>query len=140
MLCLVKLLASFSPLYFIPRIHLDGLFVLLQRIGMGHSFPWFWDSVLCIGVILHGICDSKPEFNFFLFPISSIRGWEARLSFAYLLAGYCSHLSGLALAPYRAFYAMAAIGFISFVFRILERRNRERGEAYHSSRKHSHRH
>ncbi|KAM7463693.1 hypothetical protein LguiA_031814 [Lonicera macranthoides] len=112
----------------------------LQRIGMGHSFPWFWDSILCIGVILHGICDSKPEFNFFLFPISSIRGWEARLSFAYLVAGYCSYLSGLALAPYRAFYAMAAIGFISFVFRILERRNRERGEAYHSSRKHSHRH
>jgi hypothetical protein len=112
----------------------------VQRISIVHSVPWFWDSVLCIGVILHGICDSKPEYNFFLFKITSIGGYEARLSFAYFVAGYWSYISALALAPYRAFYGMATVGFISFVFRILERRNRERGEAYHSSRKHSHRH
>ncbi|KAK2985383.1 hypothetical protein RJ640_029340 [Escallonia rubra] len=128
-------------LHFLATVmFVPSLVACLQRIGAGQNFPWLLDSALCIGVILHGICDSKPEFNFFLFPLSGIPGWEARLSFAYLLAGYCSFLFGLALAPYRVFYAMAAIGVISFVFRVIERRNRERGEAYHSSRKHSHRH
>ncbi|KAA8548186.1 hypothetical protein F0562_004553 [Nyssa sinensis] len=63
-----------------------------------------------------------------------------RLSFGYLLAGYYSFLSGLALAPYRGFYAMAAIGVISFAFRIIQRRNREKGEPRANIRKHSHRH
>ncbi|KAK3019412.1 hypothetical protein RJ639_004662, partial [Escallonia herrerae] len=128
-------------LHFLATVmFVPSLVAWLQRIGTGQNFPWLLDSALCIGVILHGICDSKPEFNFFLFPLSGIPGWEARLSFAYLLGGYCSFLFGLALAPYRVFYAMAAIGVVSFVFRVIERRNRERGEAYHSSRKHSHRH
>uniref|UniRef100_A0A5B6ZGY5 Uncharacterized protein n=1 Tax=Davidia involucrata TaxID=16924 RepID=A0A5B6ZGY5_DAVIN len=117
-----------------------SLVAWLQRIGMSQSFPWFVDSALCIGVILHVICDSKPEFNFFLFPFPGIPAWEIRLSSAYLLAGYYSFLSGLALAPCRAFYAMAAIGIISFAFRIIQRRNREKGEARFSSRKHYHRH
>ncbi|KAI3474959.1 hypothetical protein Pfo_030270 [Paulownia fortunei] len=124
-----------AALMFVP-----SLVAWLQRIGIGQSFPWFWDSVLCTGVVLHGICDSKPEFNFYLFPIPGIPLWEIRLSFAYLLAGYFSYLSALALAPYRAFYAMAAIGIVSFTFRIIQRRNRKKGEKYHRSRKHSHRH
>ncbi|KAF7130134.1 hypothetical protein RHSIM_Rhsim10G0011500 [Rhododendron simsii] len=120
-----------AALMFVP-----SLVAWLQRIGTSYSFPWF-DSSLCIGVILHGVCDSKPEFNFF-FPS---RGREITLSFVYLLAGYYSYLSGLALAPYQAFYAMAAIGVISFIFRIIQKRNREKGETYFSSsRKHSHRH
>ncbi|KAI8533503.1 hypothetical protein RHMOL_Rhmol10G0016100 [Rhododendron molle] len=120
-----------AALMFVP-----SLVAWLQRIGTSYSFPWF-DSSLCIGVILHGVCDSKPEYNFF-FPS---RGREVTLSFVYLLAGYYSYLSGLALAPYQAFYAMAAIGVISFIFRIIQKRNREKGEAYFSSsRKHSHRH
>ncbi|CAK7328232.1 unnamed protein product [Dovyalis caffra] len=85
----------------------------LQRIGMGHSFPWFLDSVLCIGIILHGNFNPKPEFNsLFLFP--KIFGKEVRLDFIYLLAGYYSYLAGLGLVPYRVFYAMATIGFISW--------------------------
>ncbi|GFY87274.1 hypothetical protein Acr_05g0009130 [Actinidia rufa] len=107
--------------------------------GMSQSFPWFVDSALCIGVIFHGICDSKPEFNFFLFPFLGIPGLEVKLSFAYLLAGYYSYLSALALAPYQAFYAMAAIGFISLAFRIIQRQYRKKGEAYFRTRKHSHR-
>lgn len=108
--------------------------------GISQSLPWFVDSVLCVGVLLHGICDSKPEFNFFLFPLPGIRGWEINLSFAYLLAGYFSFISGLALAPYRTFYPMAAIGFISCAFRIIEKKSREKGEMYHRHRKHSHKH
>ncbi|KAI3706527.1 hypothetical protein L6452_24330 [Arctium lappa] len=107
----------------------------LERLSMGHNFPWLLDSVLCMGVILHGICDSKPEFNVF-FQIPGMRGYEIRQGLVYLLAGYCCYLSGLDLAPYKAFYAMAAVGIVSFVFRIIERRN----QPYYSSRKHSHRH
>ncbi|KAJ6302131.1 hypothetical protein OIU77_016261 [Salix suchowensis] len=99
----------------------------LQRIGMGHSLPWFLDSALCIGVILHGILNSKPEFiSMFSFP--EICGKEVRLDFIYLLAGYYSYVAGLGLVPYRVFYAMAAIGFISCALRILYRRSREKGE------------
>nr|GLL18614.1 uncharacterized protein LOC109180424 isoform X1 [Ipomoea trifida] len=130
-LLILHLLAT---LMFIP-----SLVAWLQRIGVGQSFPWFLDSILCIGVLLHGICDSRPEFNFF-FPFPGIQGWEIKLSLAYLLAGHASCLCGLALAPYGTFYAMASIGVISFAFRIIQRRNREKGETYYRSRKHSHRH
>ncbi|KAH7847529.1 hypothetical protein Vadar_027217 [Vaccinium darrowii] len=112
-----------AALMFVP-----SLVAWLQRIGTGYCFPWF-DSSLCIGVILHGISDSEPEFNFFFSPFW---GREVKLSSVYLLSGYYTYLSGLALAPYRAFYAMAAIGVISFAFRIIQKRNRVR--------KHSHRH
>lgn len=117
-----------------------GRSLWLQRLGVGLNFPWFLDSVLCIGVILHGICNSKPEFNSFLFSFPGIPIREVRLNFIYLIAGYYSYLSSLALAPYRVFYVMAAIGIISFSLRILQRRNMERGETYFVSRKHSHRH
>ncbi|KAC9404470.1 hypothetical protein E3N88_45894 [Mikania micrantha] len=123
-----------SLLMFLP-----SLISWLERLSMGHNLPWFLDSMLCMGIILHGICDSKPEFNVF-FQIPGMRGYEIRQGFVYLIAGYCCYLSGLDLAPYKAFYAMAAIGAVSFFFRILERRNRRNGEVYSSSRKHSHRH
>jgi len=113
--------------------------VWLQRIGMGHSFPWFLDSALCIGVILHGILNSKPEFNS-MFSFPEIFGKEVRLDFIYLLAGYYSYVAGLGLVPYRVFYAMAAIGFISCAMRILYRRSREKGEPRFGRKKRSHRH
>lgn len=123
-----------SLLMFLP-----SLVAWFERLSMGHNFPWFLDSVLCMGVVLHGICDSKPEFNVF-FQIPGMRGYEIRQGFVYLIAGYSCYLSGLDLAPYNAFYAMATIGVVSFVFRIIERRNRRGGEPYYSNRKHSHRH
>ncbi|KAK9271415.1 hypothetical protein L1049_027005 [Liquidambar formosana] len=131
-LLILHLLAA---LMFVP-----SLVAWLQRIGLGQSFPWFVDSALCTGVILHGIYNSKLENNSFLFPFPGIPGWGIRLSFIYLFAGYFSYLSGLALAPYRVFYAMAAIGVISFALRITQRRSMEKGDTYFSSRKHSHRH
>lgn len=110
----------------------------MQRIGTGQSFPWFLDSAFCTGVILHGICNSTPELNSFSFPGMPSR--EVRLDFVYLVAGYSSYLSGLALAPYQVIYVMAAIGLISFASRIVQRRNREKGELHFGSRKHWHRH
>ncbi|XP_073019053.1 uncharacterized protein [Primulina eburnea] len=131
-LLILHLLAA---LMFVP-----SLVAWLQRNGICQNFPRFWDSLLSTGVILHGICDPKPELNFFWFPIPGFPLWEIRLSFGYLLAGYFSFVSALALAPYMVFYPMAAIGVVSFTFRVMQRRNRKNGETYHGSRKHSHRH
>lgn len=107
---------------------------------MGESLPWLLDSVLCIGVILHGICNSKPEFNSFLLSFTGVPIRNVRLSFVYLIAGYWSYFSGLALAPYGAFYVMAAVGGFSFALRMLHRRYGEKKEVTYVSRKHSHRH
>ncbi|XP_004514117.1 uncharacterized protein [Cicer arietinum] len=112
-----------------------------QRLAMGESLPWFLDSLLCIGVILHGICNSKPEFNSFFLSLPGVPFCNVRLSFVYLIAGYWSYLSGLALAPDIAFYAMAAVGGISFALRMIQRRSSgEKKEVTYRGRKHSHRH
>lgn len=125
-----------AALMFMP-----SLAAWMQRTGSGQSFPWILDSALCVAVVLHGICDSKPEFNFFFFPFPGIPGWDIKLSSAYLVAGFCSYLSGLALAPYRIFYPMAVIGIISFAFMIVERQSRKKGETFgRGRRRHSHRH
>lgn len=110
-----------------------------QRVGTGQRFPWFLDSALTIGIILHGVCGSKPEYSFW-FPLPGSDRWEVKQSFGYLLGGFTCCLYALTMAPYGAFYAMACIGIVAFTFRIIDRRNRERGEAYYSNRKHSHRH
>lgn len=107
---------------------------------MGESLPWLLDSVLCIGVILHGVCGSKPEFNSFILSFTWAPVRNFRLYFVYLIAGYWSYFSGLTLAPYRAVYVMAAVGGISCALRVSQRKNREKIEVTYGSRKHSHRH
>ncbi|WOK95247.1 GPI inositol-deacylase isoform X1 [Canna indica] len=129
----ILILHLLATLMFLP-----SLVAWLQRIGMGQTFPWLFDSFLCTGVILHGLCGSIPDVN----SISlSLLGHEAGLSLVYLLAGYFTFWNALASAPYRAFYAMAAIGAISCVMKIIDRRNRERGDVHsRSRRRHSHKH
>ena len=112
----------------------------LQRIGTNQSFPWLLDSFLCIGVILHGVCNSKPEFNSYIFSFFGLSHTEVRLDFIYLVAGYYSYMCSLALSPYKVFYAMAIIGAISLTSRILQKRTREKLEPHFGGRKHSHRH
>ncbi|KAI3788201.1 hypothetical protein L2E82_00936 [Cichorium intybus] len=73
------------------------------------------------------------------YMIPRMREYEIRQGFVYLLAGYNCYLSGLELVSYKAFYAMAVIGVVSFVFRIIERRNQRGGVPYYSNIKHSHR-
>lgn len=107
---------------------------------MGHSFPRFVDSALCIGVILHSLCSRNPGVNALSLTLPGTRGLEVRPSCIYFLAGYYCFLSALSLVPYKALYAMAAVGVISFTARVIGRRNREKGEGYFSSRKHSHKH
>ncbi|XP_038896443.1 GPI inositol-deacylase isoform X2 [Benincasa hispida] len=117
-----------------------SLVAWLQRIGTNQSFPWLLDSFLCTGVILHGVCNSKPEFNSYLFSFFGLSRAEIRLDFIYLIAGNYTYICSLALAPYKVFYAMAAIGAISLALRILQKRTREKLEPHFGGRKHSHRH
>ncbi|XP_020531199.1 uncharacterized protein LOC18447579 isoform X1 [Amborella trichopoda] len=111
-----------------------------QRIGMDQSIPWFADSLLSLGIILHGVSGVKPDCNALLFPSPMARGRQMGLSAVYFLSGYYCYLSGLASAPYRAFYAMAAVGIISMAFGVIVRRSRENRDGHFISRKHSHKH
>ncbi|CAM0950809.1 unnamed protein product [Alopecurus aequalis] len=130
----IMILHLLATLMFAP-----SLAAWLQRIGVGQSFPWFVDSALCVGVILHGLFGAQPGASCMSFKLPGQRGHEVGLSFLYLVGGYHSFVSSMALAPYRALYAMAFIGFICFASRILEARGKVRGEP--SSRKrHWHRH
>lgn len=113
--------------------------LFLQRLGMDKSLPWFLDASLCFGIILHGFVGSKLDVNIPLVPLPSASLSDSGLSFVYALAGLYSYLAGLALAPYRVFYALAVIGISTTVFRILERRGRTK-ENYSSKRRHFHRH
>ncbi|XP_062198955.1 uncharacterized protein LOC133901587 isoform X2 [Phragmites australis] len=132
----IMVLHLLTTLMFAP-----SLVAWLQRIGMGQNFPWFIDSAICVGVILHGLFGSQPNVSCISFKIPGRRGGEVGLSFLYLLGGFYSFVSSMALAPYRALYAMAVIGFICFASRIIERRKMVRGDiSSRKSRKHSHRH
>ncbi|OVA08276.1 Armadillo [Macleaya cordata] len=109
-----------ATLMFVP-----SLVAWLQRIGLGQSLPWFWDSGLCIFVIFHGLCSSKPGFDSLSFPFPGFQGREVGFSFIYLLAGYYCYLSALALAPYRAFYAMAVSFLCPGAGQVLAQSDRE---------------
>eukprot|EP00250_Pteridium_aquilinum_P021427 c25120_g1_i1 orf=424-3750(-) len=110
-----------------------------QRLGMDKSLPWFLDASLTFGIVLHGFLGSKLDVNIPLVPLPSAPLSDSGLSFVYALAGLYSYLAGLALAPYRVFYALAVVGVSTTVFRILERRGRTKGD-YSSKRRHFHRH
>ncbi|XP_042446725.1 uncharacterized protein LOC122031693 isoform X1 [Zingiber officinale] len=114
---------------------LPSLIAWFQRIRLGQSFPWLIDSILCTGVILHGLFGSRPDVNSISVPIQWTRRSEAGLSLAYLLAGYFTFINALFSAPYKALYAMAAIGALCCIVKIIDRRNRSRNK-----RRHSHKH
>ncbi|KMZ73655.1 hypothetical protein ZOSMA_144G00150 [Zostera marina] len=120
-----------------------SLIAWLQRIGMSQSFPRLSDSLFCVGIIIHGTSGWKPDISFVKFHLPFIHGGgrEFGLSLVYLLSGYYSYICTLASVPYRSFYAMAAIGAISFTSRIIEQRNGDRSESFFNNhRKHSHKH
>uniref|UniRef100_A0A0D9XBS7 GPI inositol-deacylase n=1 Tax=Leersia perrieri TaxID=77586 RepID=A0A0D9XBS7_9ORYZ len=113
----IMILHLLATLMFAP-----SLVAWLQRIGMGQNFPWFVDSVLCVGTIMHGIFGSPPNVSCISFKLPGRGGRDVGLSFLYLVAGYYSFVSSMALAPYSSLYALAIIGFICFASRIIETR------------------
>ncbi len=116
--------------------------LLLQRSGLDWTLPSFLDSVLTFGIILHGLYSSNADANISLIPLSQLFRPElaqAGLSFIYAVAGLYCYFSGLALAPYRAFYALAIIGGITTSFRLRDKQARAKGEVG-VNRHHFHRH
>lgn len=116
--------------------------LFLQRSGLDRTLPSFLDSVLTFGIILHGLYSSNADANISLIPLSQLFGpqlAQAGLSFIYAVAGLYCYFSGLALAPYRAFYALAIIGGITTSFRLRDKQARAKGEVG-VSRHHFHRH
>eukprot|EP00252_Welwitschia_mirabilis_P024612 TRINITY_DN7353_c0_g1_i1.p1 TRINITY_DN7353_c0_g1~~TRINITY_DN7353_c0_g1_i1.p1 ORF type:complete len:839 (-),score=150.73 TRINITY_DN7353_c0_g1_i1:172-2490(-) len=125
-------------------LHMTATFMLLpslvawgQRLGMDQSIPWFLDSALSLGILLHGFCGSKPSYNVLLFPVPFFG--HMGLSLFYFLAGLYCYLATLNMGPYRAFYALAFVGLLLLFFRFIEKRYREKG-VFHLNRRHSHRH
>uniref|UniRef100_A0A7N0T4W6 GPI inositol-deacylase n=1 Tax=Kalanchoe fedtschenkoi TaxID=63787 RepID=A0A7N0T4W6_KALFE len=131
----VLILHILATLMFVP-----SLVAWFQRVGSVQSLPWLLDVVLCVGLILHGVCNSKLESAYYPLTLPGMRGREIRPSLVYMVAGCFTFICSLAAAPYRAFYAMASIGVMSSVLRMAQIWNREKGEAYMRSKRHSHRH
>ncbi|KAL0658090.1 hypothetical protein Bca4012_078675 [Brassica carinata] len=88
-----------------------------NRIGTGQSFPWFADSALCVDVIFHGVLNSRSESSI-LRTFPSLLRHQLGPHHMYFLAGYCCFFSGLYLTPYKVFYAIAALGYISLALKI----------------------
>ncbi|CAA6661528.1 unnamed protein product [Spirodela intermedia] len=117
-----------------------SLVAWLQTRRMGHSFLGLLDSVLSAGVVLHGICGWKPDISSLKFHLPGIPYQDIGLNVLYLLCGYYCCIYALASAPYRAIHAMAAMGAISLVSKVIDR-SRERGDnRFSRSRKHAHKH
>ncbi|KAK4794162.1 hypothetical protein SAY86_012156 [Trapa natans] len=131
--CLL-ILHFFSMLMFVP-----SLMARWQRIWMRQRFPWFIDSVLCIGVILHGVCNQNLNTSAFLISFPGIGTKRVRMYYLYLFAGFYCFFSGLSLAPYKILYPLAIIGFLSFLLRICQKRSQGKGKAHVVEQKYSHR-
>lgn len=118
------------------------LFVHLQRLGLEWTKPALLDSVLSLGVILHGLYYTSADINISLIKVPQLYGHpvaDAGFSFIYLVAGLYCYWAGLALAPYRAFYALAMIGLLTAGIRIRDHQARSRGDIGGVKRRH-HRH
>ncbi|KAL3677735.1 hypothetical protein R1sor_020691 [Riccia sorocarpa] len=122
-------------------LFMPSLVAWIQRAEMVRTLPSFIDSFLCFGLILHGLYSSN---DISIYPLSKIRlpGLSlnhAGLSLIYAVSGIYCYISALALAPYRVFHCMAAIGYLTIFVRLRERSLRGKGELG-VRRRHFHRH
>lgn len=109
---------------------------------MDRTRPAFLDSFLSFGIILHGLCSTSADVNISLIRVPRLYGppaADAGLSFIYLTAGLYCYWAGLAMAPYRAFYALAMIGMLTAGIRIKDNQARSKGDIG-VRRRHFHKH
>lgn len=94
---------------------------------MDRTLPSFLDSVLCFGIVLHGLYLSTLDPSAGFIPLSPLFGpktAEAGFSVVYGIAGLYCYFAGLALAPYKAYYALALIGAITAGLRFMDKQGR----------------
>lgn len=92
----------------------------VQISGLDRTPPSLLDLLLCFGIVLHGLYFSTLDPNITFVPLSSVFGSstpEAGFSFIYGIFGLYCYYAGLAMAPYKAFYALALIGAVTAVLR-----------------------
>ncbi len=95
--------------------------------------PALVDSTLALGLMLHGLYCTSVDVNISLIKVTPLSGPpvpDAGLSFVYLLAGVYCYWAGLALSPYRAFYALALVGIVTAGIRIGDTQARGRGKRH----------
>uniref|UniRef100_A0A7I4AUK2 GPI inositol-deacylase n=1 Tax=Physcomitrium patens TaxID=3218 RepID=A0A7I4AUK2_PHYPA len=118
-------------------ILVPSLVAWAQRLGLEWTTPALLDSTSSLAAILHGLYNINVDINISLVKVPRLYGPpapDAGLSFIYLLAGSYCFWAGLALAPYRAFYALGLVGITIAGIRIRDSQARGRG------RRHFHRH
>ncbi|XP_078438846.1 phosphatidylinositol deacylase isoform X2 [Wolffia australiana] len=112
----------------------------LQISVVNPSFLGLMDSTFAVGIILHGVYGWKPGIGGIRFTFPGIRCFVFDLTVLYLLCGYYCFVYALALAPFRGICAMAALGVISLLAKIMGRgKGREEGRSARM-RKHSQKH
>jgi hypothetical protein len=114
-----------------------SLVAWIQRLGIKWTTPALLDSSLTLGLMLHGLLYTSADTNISLIKLPRLNGShvpDAGLSFIYLLAGVYCYWAGLALSPYRTFYALAMVGAATAGIRIRDTQARGRGK------RHFHRH
>ncbi|KAL2624469.1 hypothetical protein R1flu_008714 [Riccia fluitans] len=114
----------------------------MQRAGKDRTLPSFIDSSLCFGLLLHGLYASNADTSINLLSKVRLPGLPLNypgLGLIYAVAGIYCYIAGLALAPYRAFHCMAAIGYFMTFYRLREKSVRDKVELG-VRRRHFHRH
>lgn len=112
----------------------------VQRSGLQSALPSFLDSVLCFGIVLHGLYLSVSDANKSFVPLSHLFGpkvAEAGFSFIYGIAGLYCYCAGLGLAPYKAYYALALIGAVTAGLRFKDKQTRGLKADFSGMRRHS---
>lgn len=110
---------------------------------MDRTLPSLLDSILCFGIVLHGLYLSVSDANIAFIPLSPLLGpkaAEAGFSFIYGLAGLYCYCAGLALAPYKAYYALALIGAVTAGLKFKDKQARGLKTDVFGKRRHSHTH
>lgn len=110
---------------------------------MDRTLPSFLDSVLCFGIVLHGLYLSASDASvgfISLSPLFGPKAAEAGFSVVYGTAGLYCYFAGLALAPYKAYYALALIGAVTAGLRFMDTQARGLKADLVGKRRHSHTH
>lgn len=115
----------------------------MQRSGLSWTLPSFLDAVLCFGIVLHGLYLSASDASVGFIPLAPLLGpkaVEAGFSVVYGTAGLYCYFAGLALAPYKAYYALALIGAVTAGLRFMDTQARGLKADLVGKRRHSHTH
>ncbi|KAJ7535798.1 hypothetical protein O6H91_12G046400 [Diphasiastrum complanatum] len=99
-----------------------SLIAWAQRPAIDKNMPWFYDSIFAFGIIVHGLYEGHPDATISVLSLPIVSQLtSAGLSSIYGVAGLYCYFSGIVLSPYRSFYALAVVGFLTTSLRLKEK-------------------